>query len=276
MATTGPLAQRLVHWLLLCITVVVWANRGYALDVPPLVGRINDQAELLSPAVEQRLTERLVEYEKTTGHQLAVLTIPTLGGDPLEDFSIRVVEQWKLGKQGKDDGILLLVVAQDRKMRIEVGYGLEGDLPDAIAGRIVRDEMAPRFRQGDFAGGIETAINRIIARTGGEPLGKGAARDAPPVKDGRSGSPAHTNPLAKLGIAGEILAAVLKFAFFAIFLVVFVIALLANRFGGSSYGRRRSGGMVFGGGAFGGGGFRGGGFSGGGGGFGGGGASGNW
>ncbi len=265
---------RLVPFLVFCVTLTLWVTGVYALEVPPLQGRINDRANLLSPAVEQRLTERLSDYEKKTGHQLAVLTIPTLAGDPLEDFSIRVVEQWKLGKKGKDDGVLLLVVANDRKMRIEVGYGLEGDLPDALAGRIVRDEMAPRFRQGDFEGGIETAIAQIMTKTGGSELVPNTATGSPASG---SGSRAQPNPLGKLGLVGVILAAVFKFAFFGIFLVVLVIVILVNLFGGGRSYRGRSGGIFLGGGGFGGGGFGGGGgFSGGGGGFGGGGASGNW
>jgi uncharacterized protein len=262
--------------LILCATLTLWVVRVHALEVPPLDGRINDRANLLSPATEQRLTERLASYEKATGHQLAVLTIPTLAGDPLEDFSIRVVEKWKLGKQGKDDGVLLLVVSKDRKMRIEVGYGLEGDLPDALAGRIVRDEMAPRFRQGDFEGGIETALNAIIAKTGGEKLVPNATGSAQPAANA-TGTRAQSNPLGKLGVFGVVLASLLKFAFVGIFVVLFVIVMIANLFTGRRTYRRRSGGIFFGGGGFGGGsGGGGGGFSGGGGGFGGGGASGSW
>jgi uncharacterized protein len=259
----GLLRVRYLPVLLGCLALTLVTLRAFALQVPSLEGRINDRAQLLSQATEQKLTERLVAYEKTTGHQLAILTIPSLEGDPLEDFSIRVVEAWKLGKKSKDDGVLVLVVSKDRKMRIEVGYGLEGELTDAAAGRIVRDVMAPRFRSGDYEGGIVAAVDAVIAKTGGQ------ATTAPAPSDPlRSAQP--TRPLSVLG---RIVLFLFKFAFFGIFGFAILIVFLINSFGG-----RRSGGMFFGGGYGGGtgGGFGGGGFSGGGGGFGGGGASGSW
>jgi uncharacterized protein len=257
----GFLRLHFLPVLLACLAITL---PSFALQVPPLEGRINDRAALLSPAIKQRLTERLVAYENATGHQLAVLTIPSLEGDPIEDFSIRVVESWKLGKKSKDDGILVLVVYKDRKMRIEVGYGLEGELPDAAAGRIVRDVMVPRFRSGDYEGGIAAAVDAVIQKTGGQAATSATPSDAP-----RNGTPARP-----LGLLGRILSGLFKLAFFGIFGFIFLIVWLLNRLGG-----RRSGGMFFSGGGYGGGsggGFGGGGFSGGGGGFGGGGASGGW
>ncbi len=259
-------ARLLLRNLLLLIgglAVILLAQDALALSVPPLQGRINDRAELLSEAAEQQLTARLVDYERTTGHQLAVLTIPSLEGDPIEDFSIRVVEAWKLGKKGKDDGVLVLVVSKDHKMRIEVGYGLEGELPDIAAGRIVKDVMAPRFRIGDYAGGIAAAIDAVIAKTGGQAL------TTLPTNPSQAEPPARP-----LGLLGRLIAGLFKLAFFAIFGGIFLFIWLINRFGGP-----RGGGMFFGGGyggGGGGGGFDSGGFSGGGGGFGGGGASGDW
>ena len=241
--------------------ITLIAGVGWAIQVPPLEGRINDTANILSPATEQRLNARLLEYERTTAHQLAVLTIASLQGDPVEDFSLRVVETWKLGKKGRDDGVLILVATQDRKMRIEVGYGLEGDLPDAIASRIVRDVMAPRFRAGDFEGGVTGAVNAVIAKTGG-------AADV--TSDAER--PTTEKVPRPLGALGRGLSLLLKLAFFGVFGVALLFILLANRFGGPR------GGLFIGGGRFGGssGGLGGGGFSGGGGSFGGGGASGNW
>ena len=96
-----------------------------------------------------------------TGHQIALLTVPTLEGDSLEDFSIRVAESWKIGKKGFDNGAILLIVRDDRRLRIEVGYGLEGVLPDAIANRIINEVITPRFRSGDYAGGIEAGVDSI-------------------------------------------------------------------------------------------------------------------
>lgn len=253
---------RLRHTLVVLVgfAICLFAHTGFAVQVPPLQGRINDQANLLSEAVKQQLTASLVEYEKATGHQLAVLTIPTLDGDPIEDFSIRVVEAWKLGKQGKDDGILVLVVSKDRKMRIEVGYGLEGELTDATAGRIVRDVMAPRFRMGDYAGGVAAAVDAVIVKTGGHAAGTA------PNDSTRDGLPARP-----MSLLSRILVGLFKLAFFGLFGVVALFIFFFNRFGGP-----RSGGMYFGGSGFGGSGGGDGGFSGGGGGFGGGGASGSW
>ncbi len=248
-----------------CFAVWLFASRCWALPVPPLTGRVNDRAELLSRAAEQQINQQLIAYEKTTGHQLAVLTIPTLDGDPIEDFSIRVVEAWKLGKKGKDDGVLVLVVSKDHKMRIEVGYGLEGELTDANAGQMVRDVMAPRFRRGDYEGGITAAVNAIILKTGGPATTLPASTDRMRI----------VQSVRPLSIVGRIISGLIKLAFFGIFGGVFLIWLLINRLGG-----RRSGGIYFGGGGgYGGGsggGFGDGGFSGGGGGFGGGGASGSW
>jgi uncharacterized protein len=258
-----------------CVALTLAAARAYALEVPPLQGRVNDHAQLLAPEAAQRLNQRLAAYEQATGHQLAVLTVPTLGGDPIEDFSIRVVEAWKLGKKGADDGILLLVASGDRKMRIEVGYGLEGTLTDATTGRIIREVMAPYFRKGDYAGGISAAVSSIFASTGAENL----VEDEPgaaPVKRGSTRHAQRAAPTGVLGWIGWIISTILKVAFLGIFVLVVIVLSVLN--GG---GRRRGGFYVGGGfgggsgGGFGGGG-GGGGFGGGGGGFGGGGASGDW
>ncbi len=242
------------------LAVLLFSGNALALAVPPLQGRINDRAGLLSASAEQQLTTRVIDYERTTGHQLAVLTIPSLEGDPLDDFSIRVVEAWKLGKKGKDDGVLVLVASNDRKMRIEVGYGLEGELPDIAAGRIVKDVMAPRFRTGDYEGGIVAAVDAVISKTGGQA--------SVPTPDNPLQAEPPTRPL---GLLGRIFAGLLKLAFFAVFGGIFILIWLFSRFSGP-----RGGGMYFGGGGGFGGGAGGGGFSGGGGGFGGGGASGSW
>jgi uncharacterized protein len=257
----APRALRLVFALL----VLLAAPRAFALEVPRLHGRVNDYAELLPPDAERRISEQLAAYEASSGHQFTVLTIETLEGDPLEDFSIRVVENWKLGKAKKDDGLLLLVVKRERKARVEVGYGLEDDIPDAVAARVVRSVLVPAFRKGDYPGGIEQGLAVLMKAGAGEKV-------ALPPDSGRS-----SEPKAPPGWL------VLLFFLVAPFLA---IALMIGR------GRvRRRGGFMSGGwgsagwgqyggysrgGGFGGGGFGGGGFSGGGGGFGGGGASGSW
>jgi uncharacterized protein len=272
-AVSAVCQRRLLPFFVLSVTLTLWAARCFAIDVPPLQGRVNDLAQLLSPEVRQSLTERLAAYEKATGHQLAILTIPTLGGEPIEDFSMRVVERWKLGQKGKDDGILLLVAARDHKMRIEVGYGLEGALPDALAGRIVRDTMAPDFRKGDFAGGITAAVNEVLAKTGGGTLAQGATSPTP-TSPAQGGETSHAGPLTFIAIVGLMIALLFKFAFFGIFGLVLLAVVLLNFFGGRGFGGGYYGGG-FGAGGSGSGGF-GGGFSGGGGSFGGGGASGSW
>ena len=146
------------------------------MEVPALGGRINDLAGLLLQEQASRLEEQLTQFEQQTGHQIAVLTIRSLGGDALEDFSIRVAEAWKIGQKGFDNGAILLIVRDDRKLRIEVGYGLEGVMPDAIASRIIREVIVPRFRDNDFGGGIEAGVDAIMKVTHGEKLPEDVSR----------------------------------------------------------------------------------------------------
>jgi uncharacterized protein len=224
-----------------------------ALEVPTLRGRVNDYANLM-PGRVQSMEQRLAQFENDTGHQITVLTIPTLGGEDIEGFSIRVAESWKIGKKGSDNGAILVIAQNDRKLRIEVGYGLEGVLPDAIASRIINEVIVPRFRDGDFPGGIEAGVDAIMKVTKGEPLPE-AQRRKPPSGSSRF-------PFA-------LLFPFLLFGFW-------IVSQLTSQRRGLWSTRSGSGGFFgggFGGGGFGGGG---GGFSGGGGGFGGGGSSGSW
>jgi uncharacterized protein len=131
-------------------------------DVPYLAGRVTDNAEILSEGVRRSLTERLKAHEDRTGNQVAVLTVPTLGGGSIEDYAVAVFEAWKLGQKGKDNGVLVVVVPNDRRMRIEVGYGLEGTLTDLAAGRIIRNSMTPRFKAGDYDGGVEAGVQAVL------------------------------------------------------------------------------------------------------------------
>jgi len=139
-----------------------------ALDVPPYRGYVNDYGAMMSPALELKLEQALQSFDLNDSTQIAILTIDTLAGDALEDFSIRVVEQWKIGQRGKDNGVLFLAVKKDRKLRIEVGRGLEHVLTDLAAGRIIDSVVAPRFKAGRFDEGFETGINAIIQATKGE------------------------------------------------------------------------------------------------------------
>jgi len=215
--------------------------------------RVHDDAKVLSQQTVDYLENRLKVFEDSTTNQIAILIVPTLDGEDIEGFGIRAAKEWKLGTAGKDNGIIILLAINDRLMRIEVGHGLEGALPDATSNRIIRNEMAPSFRRGDYDGGIIAATNAVIAATKGEYKSDGVAR-----RGGRKSGGGF--PIWLL-----------------IFIVLGVISMFSKRNGGGRSGGWSSGGGFFmggGGGSWGGGG--GGGFSGGGGSFGGGGSSGSW
>jgi uncharacterized protein len=138
--------------------------------VPPLSGRVVDQTGTLSASDIAALTQRLKDLETRKGSQVAVLIVPTTQPETIEQFSIRVAEAWKIGRKKIDDGALLVVAKNDHKLRIEVGYGLEGPLPDVTARRIIDEIIVPQFKTGDFAGGISAGVDRIIRIVDGEPL----------------------------------------------------------------------------------------------------------
>ncbi|HJU04006.1 MAG TPA: TPM domain-containing protein [Nitrospiraceae bacterium] len=148
--------------LVISTLCLAWLSVAIALDVPPLTGRIVDLAGLLPPDMESALSSELAAHEQRTGNQVALLTLPTLEGESLEDYAHRVATSWKLGQKGTDNGVLLLVVPRERRIRIEVGYGLEGTLTDAVSARIIRHVIVPRFRSGDFAEGISAGLKAIL------------------------------------------------------------------------------------------------------------------
>lgn len=225
-----------------------------ALEVPALKARVNDYAAMLSPSTVAQLEGSLKAFEADQSTQLAVLTIPSLEGEVLEQFSIRVAESWKIGQKGKDNGAILLIARDDRKLRIEVGYGLEGSLTDLLSGRIIREVITPRFKQGDFDQGVIDGVTAMMAAVKGE-----FTADSATPNQGGGGF------MDSIG------------GLYMLFIVLFIISrMLGLRGRRSLRGSRRSS-YYLGGGGFGGssGGF-GGGFSGGGGGFGGGGSSGGW
>jgi len=150
---------RRILGLLLCMAVLLPCAAA-ALEVPALRGRVNDYGGMLSPETESRIETLLKELEEKDSTQVAVLTVPSLDGDSLEDFSIRVAERWKIGRKGFDNGAILVIARDDRKVRIEVGYGLEGRLTDLTAGRIIRDRIVPEFRAGRFDQGV---LNGVVA-----------------------------------------------------------------------------------------------------------------
>ena len=238
------------------------AHPAGALDIPQLRGRVNDNAGMLTPQERSALEAKLQAYEEKTGQQFVLLTVPSLEGNVIEDFSIKVVEKWKLGDAKADDGLLMVISLNDRKMRIEVGYGLEGSVPDAIGARVIREVLAPAFRTGAYAQGIDQAFSYLMRAASGEL----------PASELRERPQRERRPATLWGVLSPLILPLILFAFFAIM---------------SGRGRRRRRGGIwagpfiggFGGGFGGGGGWGGGGgggFSGGGGGFGGGGASGEW
>lgn len=164
--------------LLLLATFGAWAQ----LAIPP-VARVTDQTGTLSPAQLQTLEQRLAAFEQAKGSQIAVLMVPSTAPEAIEQYALRVAETWKLGRQGVDDGALLLVALTDRAVRIEVGYGLEGAMPDAIAKRIIEEIILPRFREGDVGGGVAAGVDQMIAVVDGEPLPEPATR----AREGASG-----------------------------------------------------------------------------------------
>jgi len=276
-------------WALLLLA----AASARAADVPPLRERVTDLTGTLSGAAVARIEAKLADLQARKGSQIAVLIVPTTAPEEIEQFGIRVEDAWKLGRKGVDDGAYLIVAKGDRRVRIEVGYGLEGALPDAIASRIVAEIIAPRFKMGDYDGGVEAGVDRMISVVNGEPL--------PPPDDRweHAGGLGHFLPL--LLVAAFLAAGILRTLFGRLLgaaatggligviawllshilpiglgagVIAFLFALLAGS--GSRGWSAGSGWGGFGGGFGGGSGGRGGGFSGGGGGGGGGGASGGW
>jgi len=164
-----PKRHQAIHLLvvvgLICVLTV---PNLLAIEVPPLTARVNDTAGMLAAATRQQLEGVLVGLEQTDSTQIVVLTIPTLGGEVLEEFSIKVLDQWKIGQKGLDNGAMLLIAKNDRKIRIEVGYGLEGSLTDLMAGRIIRNVIVPNFKAGNFDQGVIDGVQAMISVVRGE------------------------------------------------------------------------------------------------------------
>ena len=289
------------RWLLLLALFPLVAHALVA--VPPLQGHLTDLTKTLNAEQAQAIEQSLTAYENRKGTQIAILILPSTGPEPIEPFSIRVAEKWKIGRKRQDDGVILVIAKADRAVRIEVGYGLEGVLTDLHSQRIISDTILPHFKQDDFYGGITTGIADIIRTIAGEPnLGSASAKSAPSVAPlgAQTGTlDALTNlPIILIGalliggvlrlifgrIPGALLTGILVtliawFVIGALFFAVVAgtVALGLTLWGGGLLGiaaRLLAGGR--GGGRGGGGGLGGGGFRGGGGGFGGGGGSGRW
>ena len=281
--------MRYLSFLLLSLSLLLGSASISAdeVPVPALKSRVTDLTGTLDTAEQQALEQTLAAFEQRKGSQLAVLIVPTTGNETIEQFGIRMAEQWKLGRKGSDDGLLLIVAKADRTLRIEVGYGLEGVIPDAIAKRVISETIVPRLKAGDFAGGITAGLTQLMTLIDGEAL--------PPPARQEQGQQAD-NPLGLLlmaaMVAGQVLRSLLgpvvaggvvgAGLFGATLLITgalgmavvlglggFFVTLLGimGMLGNSGLGGRGRGGF---------GGMGGGGFGGGGGGFGGGGASGRW
>ena len=277
--------------LLCCLPVA-----AYGLDVPRLEGYVNDYGGMITPSAKSRIEEELRGFERSDSTQIVILIIPSLEGEGIEKFSIKVAEAWKVGQQRKDNGVLLIVSKQERKIRIEVGRGLEGKLTDLMAGRIIDQVIKPRFKQGDFDGGFITGVSALIDATRGE-----FKAEQRPVQRRQKGLPPFLTLLLFSGIFILILGSISRIlggvagalglpalVYLTVLpvglLIVILLALVGFGVGlflprlFSSGGSQRDGfffGPGMGGHSIGGGGFDGG-FSGGGGSFGGGGASGDW
>ena len=153
---------------LACVLAALFCAQAFAqFTIPFLTGRVVDEAGILSEGARGRLAGVLKAHEDATTNQVVVLTVPTIGSTSIEEYAVKVFESWKLGQRGKDNGVLVVVVPQDRKMRIEVGYGLEGPLPDGAAGSIIRTWMTPAFKGGNYDKGIEDGVAAIVARLEG-------------------------------------------------------------------------------------------------------------
>ena len=163
-------AARLAGLLLCLFSVLVWAAPADLVAIPVLTARGTDQSGVLSGEQKASLEQKLASFEASKGAQIALLIVPTTQPETIEQFAIRVFDAWKLGRKGVDDGLLLLVAKDDRRLRIEVGYGLEGVINDALAKRIVSDVITPKFKTGDLPGGIVAGIDAILKVVEGEPL----------------------------------------------------------------------------------------------------------
>jgi len=159
----------MTKWLFLLIFILLFPPfAAYGLDVPRLQGYVNDYAGMISPFAKSKIEEELRAFEQSDSTQIVILTIPSLEGENIEEFSIKVAEAWKIGQQQKDNGVLFIVSKQERKIRIEVGRGLEGKLTDLMAGRIIDQVIKLKFQQGDFDRGFITGVSALIEGTRGE------------------------------------------------------------------------------------------------------------
>lgn len=279
--------------LLLACCVLFGINSQAAeglVDIPPLQNAVTDLTQTLSAQEQAALNQKLAQFSQQAGSQVAVLIVPTTQPEEISQFGIRLAEAWKIGRDKQDDGVIVIVAKQDRKMRVEVGYGLEGAIPDAVAKRIIAEQLAPAFKQGQFYVGLNLATDTLIKLIQGEQLPAPASRDQEP-----QGGLMHWLPILMFAaiFAGAVLRGLLG-AFFGSAITGGLLAVLAGWLGATllimglvglaafvftlAMGSSGAGGLPVGGfpGGYGSGSRGPDIFSGGGGGFGGGGASGDW
>jgi uncharacterized protein len=258
--------------LMLALAVLAAGALAQTLAFPALTGRVVDEAGILDAATRNTLTQKSAALEAKTGKQLVMVTLRSLQGTSIEDFGVQLGRHWGIGQRGKDSGVLLIVAPSERKVRIEVGYGLEDTLTDAVSKLIIENAIVPRFRANDFAGGIARGADDIIQVLSG---------DADEFQQRAAGQPApHSSPPVRLPFPGALIPLVMVLWLWPGILFFIILVVIKRRLGsgrsssrGSSWSSDSSGG----GGSFGGGSSSSGGdFSGGGGSFGGGGASGSW
>ena len=272
------------RWVLLCLTLLAHTLAQADVAVPPLEARVTDLTGTLSTQQRWQLEEDLRTLETRKGSQIAILLVPSTEPETVEKYALQVAETWKLGREGVDDGVLILAALQDHTLRLEVGYGLEGVIPDAVAKRIISEIMVPYFRQGDYYGGLAAGVDRLSRLIDGEPLPAPNQQDS--AWSGMDSLPLLFFAVIAVGgilraifgqlLGASVVSAVIGFAVWLLFgsllfaLLAALFAFVITLFGGGGRGSRY-GGIDIGGGGRGGGTFRGGG-----GGFGGGGASGRW
>ena len=285
------------------VSAQAWeAGTDGLVPIPPLSAHVTDITQTLSAAERGALEAKLADWEARTGGQFAVLLVPSTQPEPIEAYSIRVADAWKIGRKGSDDGVLFVVAKNDRKLRLEVGYGFEGVLTDATSKRIIAETVAPKFREGAFGAGIDAGVDRVISVLAeGKPLPAAKPRGAASRGIGFDPGLLFVLLFIVVPLVGGVLKKIMgRFAgstvgsglvgaaawLFAGSIVIgvlaavvaFIVMIFSGAGSGLLSGGRRGGGVWIppGGGGWGGGSSGGGGWSGGGGGFGGGGASGDW
>ncbi|QJQ32724.1 methanol dehydrogenase [Sphingomonas lacunae] len=260
-------ARQLASMLILLLSLLLAGAPAYAQQFPELTGRVVDAANILSPETEAALTTKLANLETQSQRQFVIATVPDLQGYEIADFGYQLGRHWGIGDKERNDGVVLLIAPNERKMNISVGYGVEPVLTDALSGTIIRNEITPRFKEGDFDGGVTAGADAVIRQL-----------TLPPEEAQR---------VAAAAAESEEMGNTIGMVIFWTFVVLFILLLIIGRKQGRHYSSKGSGGPIIvwgsggsdwggGGSSWGGGSWGGGGFSGGGGSFGGGGASGGW